>query len=155
MQRSKKTTLEALVARARSVVTGQVKRGQTNGCLGLFEGKIIRIHCTPPLSAPHDLDFEFDGPGFSISHRVVSGASPETPTLMGWRVTAWAEGDLYDLDGIVLDGTIVTAKEQLFRQNRRGRYVKIAAFKPRNTVPDSWVTQKLRAYAPRDRKVNG
>jgi hypothetical protein len=66
---------------------------------------------------------------------------------MGWRVTAWAEGNLYDLDGIVLDGTIVAAKEELHRQNRRGRYVKIAAFKPRNTVPDSWVAQRLRAYA--------
>jgi hypothetical protein len=149
-KRSEAITVETLLAIAKRVVNGQVKRGLTSGCKCIFDGKVVRIQSTPPLSDPLEFDTNSDlGSGFDIRHRVVSGASQNPPIMMGWRIFAWAGTDLRDLDGIVLDGMVVAVREIVHRRsNRRGRYVKIAEYRPRNTVPDSWVARRLSAYAP-------
>jgi hypothetical protein len=150
MTRTKETkaiTVETLVAKAKRIVTRQVKEGLTDGLQCVFDGKVTRIWKSPPLSNPI---LDDDGPscsgcGFVVSHHVVKGVKKKkAPVLMGWRIIVWSRGDLRDLEGIVLDGVLVQHIERARRwDGRKRRYIEVAVYRPQNTMPSSWIAQRL------------
>lgn len=76
---SKAITVETLVAKAKRIVTRQVKEDLTDGLQRVFDGKVIRIWKSPPLSNPIlDDRPSCSGCGFVVTRCAIDSTKTET-----------------------------------------------------------------------------